>query len=157
MVTDMVFKKLGKKSPACTTIETPIFGGDIGRFDDFLKEAIEKRPIGLSEGSMRNLVYNYGSEYREVLKYLDEDSSYGQRINDSSDVIEAEIIHGVREEMAQKLADVVLRRTELGTGEYPEDEGLKTCARIMAQELGWDESRVQKELEEVKSIYIPGT
>lgn len=157
MVTDMVFKKLGRKTPKCTTMKTPIYGGDIERFDDFLKDAIEKRPYGLDEGIMRNLIYNYGSEYQEVLKYLDEDSSYSQRINDSLDVIEAEIIHGVREEMAQKLVDVVLRRTELGTGEYPGDEGLKTCARIMAQELGWDESRVQKELEEVKSIYISGT
>ena len=157
MVTDMVFKKLGKKSPVCTTMKTPIYGGNIERFDDFLKDAIEKRPRGLEEGIMRNLVYNYGSEYRKVLKYLDEDPSYGQRITDSSDVIKAEIIHGVREEMAQTLSDVVLRRTELGTGEYPGDEGLETCARIMAQELGWDESRVQKELEELKSIYIPGT
>ena len=157
MITDIVFKKLGRKTPKCTTMKTPIYGGDIERFDDFLKDAIEKRPYGLDEGIMRNLIYNYGSEYQEVLKYLDEDSGYSQRIIDSLDVIKAEIIHGIREEMAQKLSDVVLRRTELGTGEYPGDKGLETCARIIGQELGWDELRVQKELEEVKSIYIPGT
>ena len=155
MITDMVFKKIGKNPPKCTTMNTPIYGGDIERFNNFLKDAIEKRPQELDEGIMRNLIYNYGSEYQEVLKYLDETPSYSQRITDSLDVIEAEIIHGIREEMAQKLTDVIMRRTELGTGEYPGDEGLKTCARIMAQELGWDRLRVRKEIKEVKSIYTP--
>ncbi|MCG7848246.1 MAG: glycerol-3-phosphate dehydrogenase/oxidase [ANME-2 cluster archaeon] len=152
---DMIYKNLGKKPPQCTTMDTPIYGGNIERFNDFLNNAIKNRPKELDEGTIRNLVYNYGSEYKSVLKYLDEDPGYGRRINDISHVIEAEIIHGVREEMALKLSDVILRRTELGTAEYPGDEGLETSARIMARELGWDESRIQEEIEDVRSIYTP--
>lgn len=153
--TDMVFKKLGKRVPKCMTMETHIYGGAIERFNDFLENAIKTRPQGLSEETMRHLVYNYGSEYLEILKYLDENPNWGQRITDTSHVIKAEILYGIREEMAQKLADVILRRTELGTAGYPGEECLESCANIMANELGWDKSRVQRELEEVKSIYTP--
>jgi glycerol-3-phosphate dehydrogenase len=55
--------------------------------------------------------------------------------------------------MAQKLEDVVLRRTDLGTGGFPGDDVLRTCADLMAAELGWNESRVRQELEEVTSAF----
>lgn len=155
MVTDMVYKKLGKPFIKCKTMKTPIYGGDIERFDDFLLNAIEHRPQTLDKEIIRNLVYNYGSEYQKVLKYLDEDAGYGQRITDTSNVIKAEIIHAIRDEMAQKLEDVVLRRTELGSAEYPGNEGLETCAYIMAQEMGWGRSRIQEEINNIKSIYAP--
>jgi glycerol-3-phosphate dehydrogenase len=155
MVTDMVYKKLGKPLIKCKTMKTPIYGGDIERFDDFLLNAIEHRPQTLDKEIIRNLVYNYGSEYQKVLKYLDEDAGYGQRITDTSNVIKAEIIHAIRDEMAQKLEDVVLRRTELGSAEYPGNEGLETCACIMAQEMGWGRSRIQEEINNIKSIYAP--
>jgi glycerol-3-phosphate dehydrogenase len=155
MVTDMVYKKLGKPLIKCKTMKTPIYGGDIERFDDFLLNAIEHRPQTLDKEIIRNLVYNYGSEYQKVLKYLDEDAGYGQRITDTSNVIKAEIIHAIRDEMAQKLEDVVLRRTELGSAEYPGDEGLEICACIMAQEMGWGRSRIQEEINNIKSLYAP--
>ncbi|MFV9630793.1 MAG: FAD-dependent oxidoreductase [Methanosarcinales archaeon] len=155
MVTDMVYKKLGKPLIKCNTMKTPIYGGDIERFDDFLLNAIEHRPPTLDKEIIRNLVYNYGSEYQKVLKYLDEDAGYGQRITDTSNVIKAEIIHAIRDEMAQKLEDVVMRRTELGSAEYPGNEGLETSACIMAQEMGWGRSRIQEEINNIKSIYAP--
>ncbi|PPA79928.1 MAG: glycerol-3-phosphate dehydrogenase [ANME-2 cluster archaeon HR1] len=155
MVTDMVYKELGKPLIKCKTMKTPIYGGDIERFDDFLLNAIEHRPQTLDKEIIRNLVYNYGSEYQKVLKYLDEDAGYGQRITDTSNVIKAEIIHAIRDEMAQKLEDVVLRRTELGSAEYPGDEGLEICACIMAQEMGWGRSRIQEEINNIKSLYAP--
>jgi len=155
MVTDMVYKELGKPLIKCKTMKTPIYGGDIERFDDFLLNAIEHRPQTLDKEIIRNLVYNYGSEYQKVLNYLDENAGYGQRITDTSNVIKAEIIHAIRDEMAQKLEDVVLRRTELGSAEYPGDEGLEICACIMAQEMGWGRSRIQEEINNIKSLYAP--
>ncbi|MDO8725829.1 MAG: glycerol-3-phosphate dehydrogenase/oxidase [Candidatus Methanoperedens sp.] len=151
--TDLVFKKLGKKPPKCTTMETRLCGGSIERFNEFLENAIKTRPQELSKQTMLHLVYNYGSEYPEVLKYLGED--WSNEISASLHVIKAEILYGIKEEMAQKLADVILRRTELGTAGYPGDECLKTCASIMAKKLGWNESKIHSEIEEVKAIYTP--
>lgn len=153
---DIVFQKLGIKSPKCITMDTPVLGGTIEKFDEFLKNVIKQKPHALSEQTIKSLVYNYGSKFQDILKYIDEDKIWGESVFNKSDVIKAEIIYGVREEMAQKLADVILRRTELGTIGYPGEEVLKVCASIMAKELGWDEFRIQKELEEVKEIYKPG-
>ena len=70
-----------------------------------------------------------------------------------SHVIADEIVRAVRDEMACKLSDVILRRTELGSFEYPGDEVLKTCAEIMARELGWDVARQASEIAEAKRLY----
>jgi len=99
------------------------------------------RPYGLTEEIVRHLIYNYGSEYAEVLKYISENPDWGQTVPNSSEVVKAEVIHGIREEMAQKLSDVIFRRTDLGSVGHPGDECLKTCASIMAAELGWDKTR----------------
>ncbi len=101
---------------------------------------------------MQALVHNYGSEYHRVLNYLKEDSTWGEPLSNSK-VIRAEVIHAVREEMAQKLGDVVLRRTDLGTGAYPGAPALNTCAELMASELGWNKRRTEKELDEVKCSF----
>jgi glycerol-3-phosphate dehydrogenase len=72
---------------------------------------------------------------------------------DASPVLKAEVVHAVREEMAQTLADVVLRRTDLGTGDYPGDRALAACAEIMARELEWSQERTEREQDEMRRHY----
>jgi glycerol-3-phosphate dehydrogenase len=48
--------------------------------------------------------------------------------------------------MAQNLGDVVFRRTDLATGNYPGREALRECAEILAVELGWNQSRIEQEI-----------
>ena len=105
----------------------------------------------MSEEILISLLRNYGTEYKQVLKFLDEDASLAESIGES-DVIKAEVIHAVREEMAQRLGDVVFRRTQLGTGEDPGEPALKTCAELMAAEHGWDRTRMEDELQDVRDI-----
>ena len=68
-------------------------------------------------------------------------------------MLKAEVVHGVRMEMAQRLTDVVLRRSDLGTGAHPGAAVVAECARLMAGELGWDAARVERELAEVRAAY----
>ena len=131
---------------------TPIHGGRIEQFDEFLCRAMEQRPPALSFEVMHSLLHNHGSEYKEVLKYIDEDPGWAETVG-ASTVIKAEVIHAIRDEMAQKLGDVVFRRTELGTGGYPGEVALKACADVMASELRWDEGRVEKETGEVRALF----
>ena len=63
------------------------------------------------------------------------------------------MIHGVRQEMAQKLSDIVFRRTDLGTAGHPGDAALQTCAELMAAELGWNDTRRYQELAEVRAAF----
>lgn len=138
---DLVFRKLGKSPPRCVTAITPVHGGQIERFDDFLDQTLRTRPKGLQSESIKNLVYRYGSSYPEVLEYLDDDSRLGE------DVASAEVLHSVRKEMAQTLSDVVFRRTSAGLTGDMDQERLKAWANLMAQELGWDRTRTQTELD----------
>ena len=53
--------------------------------------------------------------------------------------------------MGQKLSDVVFRRTELGTAEYPGDEVLAICAQTMGAELGWSLTKLEQEQQDVQN------
>ena len=55
--------------------------------------------------------------------------------------------------MAQKLSDVVFRRTELGSAGYPGNEALNICAETMGAELGWTSTQIQQELQEVQFAF----
>jgi glycerol-3-phosphate dehydrogenase len=57
--------------------------------------------------------------------------------------------------MALKLSDVVLRRTDLGSGENPGGDALNETAELMGKELGWDKSRIKREIEETNAVYVP--
>ena len=95
-------------------------------------------------------MHNHGAKYKDILKYIKEDVNLGDKIGDSS-TIKAEIIHAVREEMAVKLSDVVFRRTELGTGEYPPKCMIQVCADIMGDELKWGEEKKQHEIDQLET------
>lgn len=149
---DLVFKKLGREGPKSMTAVTPIYGGRIECFEDFIKKIIKESPPGLSPEMMRALGHNYGSEYQEVLKSTGENPAWVGTV-DGSQVLKAEIVHAVRDEMACKLSDVVFRRTDLATGEYPGEAAIRMCAELMAPELGWNTERVQRELGEVRASF----
>jgi glycerol-3-phosphate dehydrogenase len=124
-----------------------VYGGHIERFDDFLRDEIKQRPCELKDGSLRRLICNYGSAYREVLDYLD--IAQLRAMAEDVAVLRAQVRHSVHNEMAQKLSDVIFRRTELGTAGNPGREVLEFSANVIATELGWSQSRVQEELREV--------
>lgn len=149
---NIIVNKLGKRTPRSQTEVTPIYGGHIGFFEDFLRDAIGNGPPAINSRKMRALVHNYGSQYHQVLKYVKENPTWIEGVGEST-VLKAEVIHAVREEMAQKLADVVFRRTDLATGGHPGDEALETCAHLMSSEMGWNENGLYKEVEEVKRTF----
>jgi glycerol-3-phosphate dehydrogenase len=142
---DLVFRKLDRKPRPCRTARTPVFGGDIEQFETYSKQAIHESDDIVPEDVVRNLVTNYGTEFREVLRHTYEDNSLSESVGRSL-VIKAQVVHAVREEMAQNLGDVVFRRTDLATGDYPGREALRDCANILAAELGWAQSRIEQEV-----------
>jgi glycerol-3-phosphate dehydrogenase len=150
-VVDQVFESWGHKPSQSASSYTPLHGGRIEQFDLFLRAHVKDRPPSLSEEAMSHLVGNYGSAYQDVLQYLD-----APRCSTSGDrcpVLRAEVLHGIRDEMAQKLSDVVFRRTDLGTTGHPGDEALNICAEVMSRELAWAPSRTLQELQDVNKIF----
>ncbi|MBN2010332.1 glycerol-3-phosphate dehydrogenase/oxidase [candidate division KSB1 bacterium] len=151
---DLAFKKLGKKDPGTKTDVTPIYGGEINRFLDFQEQLVSNQPYKIPEASLKHLSYNYGSAYKDILQYAEDSADWAQLLPGSDEVLKAEVLHGVREEMAMKLSDIILRRTDMGSGEQPNADAISAAADIMAAELKWDDKRKQQEIDDVNQIYV---
>jgi Glycerol-3-phosphate dehydrogenase len=146
---DLIFKKLGKDSPPCKTAHVPVCGGEVVQLKDY--NGIHSIPLE----SIKRLLTNYGNCYKDVLHYAQADPIWMAPINEDSQVLRCEILHSIRAEMAVKLADIVFRRTDLGTARFPSHKQLKVVAKIMAGELNWGEDKQARELNEVISTYAP--
>ncbi len=151
-VVDLVFRKLGQEPPRSMTDITPVHGGQIQHLDAFLAEAIRHRPPEVSAAAMRALAGNHGSAYGEVLSLIGEDPAWAETVGSSS-VLKAEIVYAIREEMAQRLGDVLFRRTDLAIAGHPGDAVLQTCAEVMAAELRWSDARMLSELADVQAAF----
>jgi glycerol-3-phosphate dehydrogenase len=152
-VMDLVSGRLGQTARPSQTAVTPVHGGDLNApFQEFLGSALDRRPAGVRRESMYSLVRNHGAHYRDVLAYLNEDPSLAQCVGETV-TLRAEVAHAARKEMARKLSDVVFRRTEMGTGEYPGERAIRESAEVMARELGWSPDRARREAAEVKAAF----
>lgn len=135
--------KLGRRPEVPTSTPCPLPGGDIPDIKALINEAIQS---GLSEPLARHLVGNYGTGYRNVVRLGTTNSLWLKPLGEGTTVTGAEVIFALREEMAQSMTDVVLRRTDLGSAGRPSKAALMNAAVIMARELAWDAPRLDKEL-----------
>lgn len=150
---DLVFDVLGKTPPPCQTADTPLTGGDIDSFAGFIEHTVSQDPNGIPPSARRRLALSYGTGYRTVLDVMHENPGSSAPLSEQCEVTRAEILHATREEMAVKLSDAVLRRTEAGSAGHPGAEALAEAARLMARELGWDGNKIQREVAEVEQVY----
>lgn len=151
-VVDLVFRKMARiPSPSRIGWE-PIHGGRIPDFNAYLENAIQGRPPIIPENAMRSLVHNHGLNYQEVTNRCEENSGMAETLG-RSPVLKAEVVHAIREEMAQKLSDVVFRRTDLGTAGDPGEVAIRDCAEAMRKEIGWTEDRTKDEIGRVEAVF----
>ena len=68
-----------------------------------------------------------------------------------SETLVAEVTHAARENMAVRLDDVVLRRTNLGSGSHPGAAAVEQAANRMQELLGWSEQRRREEVAATES------
>ncbi|MEM9773151.1 MAG: glycerol-3-phosphate dehydrogenase/oxidase, partial [Chloroflexota bacterium] len=139
---DLVCQKLGVTRP-CETHFRPIYGGDVENFDDFMTNSLSD----LGSLIEKELLYNYGTAYRELLKCAPQLEA--GTLN-RSDIFRAQIKYSLENEMAVTLSDVLLRRTDIGSGEPPSAEIVHECATIMQRELGWTDGEKVSEIERLE-------
>jgi glycerol-3-phosphate dehydrogenase len=80
-------------------------------------------------------------------------SDQAATIPNAPTLLRAEVRYAVHAEHAQRLADVVLRRTEVGNFARPDDLILQTTAEEMARALTWSPERQAQELAAVRAVY----
>jgi glycerol-3-phosphate dehydrogenase len=143
---DHVLKKLRRPLFPSLLNTHYVVGGNIQDINKYKQEQIEKNLHHLGPESICHLIESYGDDYSSIVeRYAGEKDAFEQLISDSP-VRNFEITHAVREESAQKLSDVVLRRTDLASKGYPGDQCLESAAQIMARELHWSPTRQAEEI-----------
>ena len=149
---DLAVRKLGRSSPRSRTRVTPLYGGRVPSFERLVGEVAAELPADLPRSVAEHLAHNHGSAYADVLREARERQSWLRPLP-GSEVLRAEIVHAVRQEMACKLGDAVFRRTDLATAGDPGAPALEEAADLMAAELAWSPERRAAELRDVRARF----
>ena len=151
---DAVFRLLGHETPPpCRTAETPLTGGSINRMDNFLRAVAQRDVEGIAAPTLKRIAATYGTGYDRILQVARDIPALGQPLGSNCDVIGAEILYAAREEMALKLADALVRRTEAGAAGHPGADAVERAAAIMGRAHEWDEWRTRNEISEVEAFF----
>jgi len=150
---DLAVNQLGMKTKKCQTHMTQVRGGKIEDFRAFLRKALLKVPRVINERSTEHLVYTYGSEYQKLVECVLRQPDLARRIDPPLPVTAAEVEHAVHHEMALTLADVMGRRTELGSTGLPSMATLQKCASLISREFQWSSEQQQQEINSVIQTY----
>ncbi len=153
---DLLARNLGGSIRPSMLGDTPLDGGDFTSFQGVVENVLSAAAGRLNRPTAEALAHNYGTSHGQVLALAHHAPDLLATIGTSS-VLRAEVIHAVREEMAQNLSDVVLRRTDLGTGEHLDRETLVACAQLLGAELGWNTARIEREVESLFDRRPQGT
>ena len=132
---------------------TQVRGGKIEDFRAFLRKALTKFPRVMNERFTEHLVYTYGSEYEKLVECVMRQPDLARRIDPPLPVTVGEVEHAVHHEMALTLADVIVRRTELGSTGLPSMATLQKCAIVMGREFQWSSEHQQQEINSVIQAY----
>ncbi|MGH8217308.1 MAG: glycerol-3-phosphate dehydrogenase/oxidase [Steroidobacteraceae bacterium] len=119
-------------------------GGDIADFGRFERALAQECRGTLPDSVLASLARNHGTRAARVLALAAADPALGESLPGTS-VLAAEIVQAARTEMAQRLADVVFRRTELGTAGHPGEPALAAAEALLRRELGWNAGRAAEE------------
>ena len=105
--------------------------------------------INLDEKTRNHLYENYGRGSLEILNRVKADINLAEKITKDQQYIWAELEYALEYEMIVHIKDFLMRRTNLSLHQRNNHRelGLKVAER-MAQHLGWDRARIEKEVED---------
>ncbi len=150
-VLQRVGSKLGRDIGSCKTDQQHLADCKIDDMPSFLR-SIAKEHRDFPEHTLSVLGAYYGTAFSKVLDLARTDRTLAEPLNADGE-IGAQVLFGVREEMARTLKDILFRRTGLGTLGHPGAAVVEGAAEIAAEELNWDSARKEREIEGVREAY----
>ncbi|HYO91779.1 MAG TPA: glycerol-3-phosphate dehydrogenase C-terminal domain-containing protein, partial [Pyrinomonadaceae bacterium] len=141
---NLIFKKLGRRSPPCATAHTPLPGARATDFPSFAESFKQERSI--DEGAREHLLRVYGTRATEVLEMAEGQPELLKPLGAATRAIRAEVLFSFRRELARTLADCLLRRTMTGMGREAGLDVIEEAAAVARQYLDWSEERALKEI-----------
>jgi glycerol-3-phosphate dehydrogenase len=150
---DLLLQQMPGAPARAPTDEAPLAGGNISDFAAL--EAAARREVApeISTRTLHAWLRNHGTDYR-ALATLAGNPEQAIRLG-AGDTLMAEVTHAVRSEMAMHLDDVVMRRTNLGSGSHPGAPALTAAAQGMQSLLGWTD-RQRDEQVAATSVVLQG-
>ncbi len=132
--------------------EKSLLPGARGLSRDFDEEAQRiSAEAQLEPAIAKRLVDIYGSRSAAVIELLQENRGWAERICPDREVILAEVVHAVRNELALTLEDVLIRRTSLSlTSTHQALDAEARVAALMAEELGWSPQQTSQHRNEFR-------
>ncbi len=139
------------KNEHLNTRWSPLPGGDVKQYTstestyaDYAKllyqQTLSPEVSGLTEAQATHLLNTYGLRAGSVMTLTLEDPALKTPVSPDSVMIQAEVIYAVRTEMAQTIADVLMRRSGLALREGVGLSALESVSQLMAKELHWSEA-----------------
>jgi glycerol-3-phosphate dehydrogenase len=141
---DLIFKKLGRRSPQCLTAREPLPGAAVEDFAAFCEQF--KAGSGLPEATAGRLLRIYGTRAEDILKLAANDAELLKPFSPRAGAIGAEILFSFREELAQTLTDCLMRRTMVGLNASAGLDAVEDAAKVARKYLGWDDERAAREI-----------
>ncbi len=142
---DLLLEQMPATPGPADTERTPLAGGAIDDFEALQSQAQRSRPRSITADTLDGLLRNHGTEYRAVLDIASARASESA-VLPASNTLVAEVTHAVRSEMAVRLDDIVLRRTNLGSAHHPGRAALEAAATRMQEMLGWTAQHRREEI-----------
>ena len=151
---DAAIRRLGRPSLRPRRVPLDVLpGAGIADHEALTIETARAVGLELAPAIIRHLNAIYGDRSAPIVRLMAERTEWRMPLEPGRPNVGAEVIHAVRSEMAATLADIVIRRMELGAMEYPGTAIVEAVATIAADELRWDAARRAREVSAVAAFY----
>ncbi|TPW74861.1 glycerol-3-phosphate dehydrogenase/oxidase [Schumannella soli] len=152
---DIVAKLLKRTLGTSPAAGQQLPGAFAGAWDDAASAAAAVRASLPWRGAVAaRLVKVYGARAAEIAALAASDPALAETIGEGrSEIPVAEVVFAIREEGATTLTDIVQRRTMVGLEPGLGLDVEHAVARAAAEELGWDDDRVAREIAE-HHVYV---
>jgi glycerol-3-phosphate dehydrogenase len=146
-------RALGASTRPTGIATTTLPGAGIADHEALTIETARAVHLEVAPPIIRHITGIYGDRCAAIVRLMAERSDWRIPLIPGQPNVGAEVVHAIRAEMARSLADIVIRRTELGAMGHPGANIVAACARIAAEELGWDDARRDQEIAAVDAFY----
>lgn len=146
-------KVAGAGSRATDTDRAILPGAGIADHEALAIETARAVGLELAPPIIRHITTIYGDRCAAIVRLMAEKTDWRMPLVGGRPTVGAEAIHAIRNESACTLADIVMRRTELGAMGHPGVEMVRAMAAIAAEELGWDATAMASEIAAIEKFY----
>jgi glycerol-3-phosphate dehydrogenase len=133
---------LGGRQAACKTLDFPLTGAQ-GFTPDYWKQLVEK--YRLTPETAHHLAQKFGTDSPKVLELAEQDPQLLQPFFEGGAAIRAEAVYAIREEMAQTIEDILLRRIGLQFHSWKEAaRAAPVVGQLLAREFAWNDAQTKE-------------